>query len=276
MKKEATLDLAKKTAAREAKLFEKKISAETEVQQAQATLLEAQVECANARTRLLRLGFSEEEVSGLAHVTLDNRTGVLTIRAPQSGFIVARAVSVGENLEPAKEAFVVSDLSEVWVWADLRESDIPRIAERTKGSGTIAAEVRTLGSETMVYRGTLDVLAGAMDEQTRTLKARVVIPNPDGLLRPGMFVNLRLFVPGERSALGVPDIAVLTDEGRQFVFVHKEGDYWVRRPVVVGQVFGNRAEIKEGLVPGQRIIADGSFLLKSDVLRQKMGAGCAD
>ena len=89
-------------------------------------------------------------------------------------------------------------------------------------------------------------------------------------------MNIRVFLPGGGSVLAVPKVAVLSDEGRTFVFVHKEGDYWVRRPVTLGRRLGDMVEIRKGLSAGQTIIADGSFLLKSDVLRGKMGAGCAD
>ena len=81
---------------------------------------------------------------------------------------------------------------------------------------------------------------------------------------------------GTGDAVAIPKIAVLADAGRTFVFVHKEGDYWVRRPVSLGETLNDYVEIKDGLSIGQKIIADGSFLLKSDVLRKKMGAGCAD
>ena len=277
MKKEAVRDLAKKTAEREAKLFEKKISAEAEAQEAQARLAEAEVDLANARMRLLRLGFSSPEIASFEHKTSDNMAGLLAIRAPRSGIIIERNVNAGENVEPGKDLLLLSDLSEVWVWADLRENDIPALALKTNGgSGKIAAQVRAPGTGDMVYRGMLDILSGTMNEQTRTLKARIIIPNPEGLLRPGMFVNIKLLLSGEGSLLSVPKVAVLTDEGRPFVFVHKDGDYWVRRPVSLGKSFGDMVEIQEGLSPGQKILADGSFLLKSDVLRKKMGAGCAD
>lgn len=277
MKKEAVRDLAKKTAEREAKLFEKKISAEAEVQEAQARLAAAEVDLANARMRLLRLGFSSPEIVSFEHKTSDNITGLLSIRAPRSGIVIERNLNAGENVEPGKDLFLLSDLSEVWVWADLRENDIPALAQKiTGGGGKIAAEVRTPGSGDMVYRGMLDILSGTMNEQTRTLKARIIIPNPEGMLRPGMFVNIKLLLSGGESLLSVPKVAVLTDEGRPFVFVHKEGDFWVRRPVSLGKNFGDMVEIQGGLISGQKIIADGSFLLKSDVLRKKMGAGCAD
>jgi cobalt-zinc-cadmium efflux system membrane fusion protein len=177
-------------------------------------------------------------------------------------------------VEPGKELYLLSDLSEVWVFADVREGDLPLVAKRANGNGRIPAEVRASGGRT--HKGTMDLLPGTMNEQTRTVKARIVVPNPDGHLRPGMFVTIRLLLEGGGNVLAVPKAAVLADEGRPFVFVHKEGEYWVRRPVTPGRRVGEMVEIVSGLSPGQRIIADGSFLLKSDVLRGKMGAGCAD
>ena len=91
-----------------------------------------------------------------------------------------------------------------------------------------------------------------------------------------MFVTVRVMLPGGGDVMAVPTVSVLSDAGRSFVFVHKEGDYWIRRPVAAGVPFNDFVEIKDGLPSVQTIIADGSFLLKSDVLRAKMGAGCAD
>jgi cobalt-zinc-cadmium efflux system membrane fusion protein len=159
------------------------------------------------------------------------------------------------------------------VWANLKESDA--IALNPSGS-KIPAEVTAQGSGGKKYQSTLDVISGMMHEQTRTVRARITVSNSEGLLRPGMFVNVKLLLPGGEHVVAVPKVAVLADEGRTFVFVHKEADYWIRRPVTLGETFGNQVIIRNGLTSGQKIIADGSFLLKSDVLRKKMGAGCAD
>jgi cobalt-zinc-cadmium efflux system membrane fusion protein len=91
-----------------------------------------------------------------------------------------------------------------------------------------------------------------------------------------MFANVKLYLPGADEALAVPRDAVLEDEGRSFVFVHHRGDFYVRRPVTLGRTWGGWAEVKTGLGQGQDVVAEGAFLMKSDVLRSKMGAGCAD
>jgi cobalt-zinc-cadmium efflux system membrane fusion protein len=268
--KAAALELATKTAEREALLFEKKISAEMEVQEARARQTEARIELDSARSRLTRLGLapSDHPAAGSA---ADALSGKVAVRTSRAGMVLEGHANPGEYVEAGKELFVVSDLSEVWVWADLKDADVAAVIAAGKAAAAIVE-----GPGGLLVRGSVDVVSGTVSEQTRTARARIVVPNPGGALRPGMFVTVRIAGPAGGTAVAVPKVAVLADEGRTFVFVHRDGDYWVRRPVTLGRRSGDRVEIVAGLTPGQRIIADGSFLLKSDVLRSKMGAGCAD
>jgi cobalt-zinc-cadmium efflux system membrane fusion protein len=270
LKKAAALDLATKTAEREALLFEKKISAEMEVQEARARQAEARIELDGARSRLVRLGVPPEEhpapgSAGEAH------SGRVAVRAAKGGTVLEGHANPGEYVEAGKELFVVSDLAEVWVWADLKDADLAAVSAAGKSAVALVE-----GPGGVAARGRVDVVSGTVSEQTRTARARIVVPNPGGALRPGTFVTVRIAAGGGSEVVAVPKVAVLADEGRPFVFVHHEGDYWVRRPVTLGRRSEDQVEIVAGLAPGQRIIADGSFLLKSDVLRSKMGAGCAD
>lgn len=273
LKQLAILKLARKNAEREAALFAKKISAEVEVQEAKTKLAEAEIEVANTKAHLKTHGISQKEIEQLISGTVNNINGVFSIRSPQDGTVLERNINAGEQVEPGKELFLISDLSEVWVWANIKEEEILQV---TSHKENIVAEIQVPGLGSKKYRGIMDVVSGKINEQTRNARARISVVNPDGLLRPGMFVNLRLLLPGTQQTILVPQIAVLSDESRQFVFVHKEGDYWVRRPVTTGDTFNDQVAIIKGLAPGQKIIADGSFMLKSDVLRGKMGAGCAD
>ena len=115
-----------------------------------------------------------------------------------------------------------------------------------------------------------------MSASSRTVKVRVAVANPDRRLLAGMFAQVAVFLPGEERRLTAPRTAILRDEGRTFVFVRHEGDYYVRRPVRTGRTFAGFVEIRDGLAEGATVVANGAFLLKSDVLRSKMGAGCAD
>ena len=126
------------------------------------------------------------------------------------------------------------------------------------------------------FPGIVDLVSPAMDESSRTVKVRFEVKNSDGRLLSGMFAAVKVFLPGNDEALAVPRIAVQEDEGRSFVFIQHHDDYYARRPVLVGRAWAEWVEIKKGLEPAQTVVAEGAFLMKSDVLRSKMGAGCAD
>jgi cobalt-zinc-cadmium efflux system membrane fusion protein len=195
--------------------------------------------------------------------------GRVIVRASRAGTVIEGHANPGEHAEMGKDLLTLSDLDRVWILADLKESDMASVSDSAGGKAVVESQGRA-------FPATLDTIAGRMSEETRTAKARFSVVNTDGLLRPGMFVSVSLSLPTAGEILAVPKSAVLADAGRTFVFVHKEGDYWLRRPVTLGARFDNMVEIVSGLMANQRIITDGSFLLKSDVLRSKMGAGCAD
>jgi len=104
---------------------------------------------------------------------------------------------------------------------------------------------------------------------------RVVVPNSEGLLRAGMFARVHLH-EDEEPVLMIPAEAVLEDDGREFVFVPADPPYFVRRPVTTGRELDQWVEVTRGLSDGDLVVSRGAFALKSDVLRSKMGAGCAD
>ncbi|MCB5285941.1 MAG: efflux RND transporter periplasmic adaptor subunit, partial [Candidatus Cloacimonetes bacterium] len=225
---------------------------------------------AAARSLLQRLGLGTTAIEAIsARNGGEALNGVLVVRASREGIVIEGNAGSGEQVEAGKPLFTISDLETVWVLADVQEADLAVLAN-TSGK---AAKIETMGHS---FTGRLETVAGRMNETTRTVKARFSFANPGGLLKPGMFVTVRLQLPAQGESLVVPKVAVLADEGRTFVFIHKEGDYWIRRPVTLGARFEDKVEITAGLTAGQRIVTDGSFLLKSDVLRSKMGAGCAD
>jgi cobalt-zinc-cadmium efflux system membrane fusion protein len=170
---------------------------------------------------------------------------------------------------------LLADLATVWVWADIYEQDLPRLIE-ARVSGPIPAQMFVRAFPEEPFPGRIDYIGATMEERTRTVKVRATVENERRLLRPGMFCEIRMGITGLEEALAIPRSALFSDEGRDFVFTHWKGDYYVRRPVRRGRDFFERVEILEGLEPKETIVAEGAFLLKSDILREKMGAGCAD
>ncbi len=139
------------------------------------------------------------------------------------------------------------------------ESDLPFVKE-----GQPVTVRSTYGSE-RTFSGKVDRLLPRVEEQTRTVTARVVLKNPDGFLRPDMFVELRLTAQLADSAVLVPDIAVLRSGERNSVFVALDGGSFEPREVTLGvRSEGNFYEVRHGLSGGERVVTSGQFLLDSE------------
>jgi membrane fusion protein, heavy metal efflux system len=275
IKSSAALELARATAQREEDLFQKKICPEKDLLEARATLEQAVAADRASRERLLRLGLARDEVGAVARGSTGGEGGLMPVRAPFAGTVLERSLNLGALVEPGQQNLLLADTSRVWVMTNVYERELAAILDQ-QARGRVSAEVVVPAFVDRVFRGHVDAVGGTLDEATRTAKARVVVDNLDGVLRPGMFAQVRLLLDTGQKALAVPADAVLEDEGRAFVFVRHDADYFVRRPVSVGRAWGSWVEISRGLSGGETVVTCGAFLLKSDILRSKMGAGCAD
>jgi cobalt-zinc-cadmium efflux system membrane fusion protein len=258
-------------------LRERRILSEKEFLAARADLEQAEIRAQVARSKLLRLGLHEEDVAALA---AGGPLGRLVVRAPIAGRVLDLRAVPGAVVGPGESVLLVGDLRQLWLWASVYERDLAAVLAAVEGGGA-SAEVSVDAFPGRTFRGTVDVVGGAVSAQTRTVPLRIVLPNPDELLRPGMFATARLVAGAPAPTLAVPAEAVLTDEGRDFVFVRhgSEADgaaQFVRRPVVRGREDRGWVAVRGELGAGQEVVTAGAFLLKSDVLREKMGAGCAD
>ena len=257
------LTLARRNFERVAELRKENISSEKEFLQAKQELEAAEIRAAGARSKLNRLGTGGTE------------GGRIVLRAPLDGTVLVMHAVSGEVAKTSESLITVGDNTAVWVWADLYERDIGAV-KKGQAAQKLAASISVKAYPGEEFPGTVDLVSPAMDEASRTVKVRVQVKNDDGRLLAGMFATVKLFLPGTDETLAVPMAAVLEDEGRSFVFVHHQGEYYVRRPVVRGRTWASWVEIKKGLEPSQTVVVEGAFLMKSDVLRSKMGAGCAD
>jgi cobalt-zinc-cadmium efflux system membrane fusion protein len=275
LESEATLRLARKALDRQAALREEGISSEKEFLAARQEAESAGIRAQAAGDKLRRLGLPQAEVDGLGRAGPTAAQGRLVLRAPAAGTILDMHAVPGEAARPDQNVFTIGDLSQMWVLADVYEGQVRQVLTH-EHHGDMRASVTAKAFPGEAFPATVDFVAPSMDEKTRTLKVRIGVPNPKGRLRAGMFVNVELFLPSGPDALVVPRAALLSDEGRSFVFVRHHGEYWNRRPVETGRVSGDQVEIVKGLAGGETVATEGCFLLKSDVLRSKMGAGCAD
>jgi len=272
---QAALRLARSSFERQEQLRKEQISSEKEYLAARQDLEASQIRARSAEEKLVRFGVGAADIERLDRTGRSSGDGALLVRAPADGIVLEMHAVPGELVKPEESIVTVGDVSSVWVWADLHEDQLGRVLDAQR-TGKLRAEIGVKAFPDTSFPGAVDFVGPTMDERTRTVKVRVAAANPDAKLRAGMFASVRIFLPGEEETLAVPKAAVLSDEGRSFVFVHHHGDYWVRRPVEPGRKWLDWIEVRSGLSGAETLAADGSFLLKSDVLRSKMGAGCAD
>ncbi len=192
---------------------------------------------------------------------------LIPIRSPIDGVVIARNISVGQVVDTGFVAFDISNLSTIWVTAAVNQQDLSLIHPGA------AADVVTSGFPDQVFYGRVAMLGDTLALETRTVPVRVVVPNPGIKLRPGMFVSAHLAEPATRDAVFVPEDALQNINGMPVVFVTPDGETFQARTVNVGTRSMGKAEIVEGLRPGDRIVVNGAFMVKSEMLRGTMGDG---
>lgn len=181
----------------------------------------------------------------------------ITIYAPASGVITSRNSFASQRITPETELYAITDLSRVWVMADLFESDIPKIRV---GQTAMVKMPYAAGGE---FLARVDFLQPQVDSQTRTTKVRLEAANPSMNLRPDMFVDVEFAIGGARQ-LTVPVDAVLNAGSRQTVFIDLGNGYLEPRAVETGDQVGERIVITSGLKEGERIVTSANFLIDSE------------
>lgn len=269
--------LSEKMLARETKLSEQKVGSEQDVNSAQMVFEQHRADLKASEQTLHVLGLTEADLAAMREPVHGADAGRLPVRAPAAGTIIEKHAVAGEMAEPGKDLMLLSDLTTVWVWANVYSRDLaPLLAAEKRGA--VPVEIVVAAFPGRQFEGTLDYVGATMDERTRTVKVRATVKNPTMELRPGMFCEAFLALGNgqDKEVLAVPRTAVLSDEGKTFVFKQWKDDFFIRQEVRKGREFAGMAEILAGLQAGDIVASEGAFLLKSDVLREKMGAGCAD
>jgi cobalt-zinc-cadmium efflux system membrane fusion protein len=244
------LELARLTFQREQQLWQERISAEQDYQQARQVLQEAEIALANAR----------QKVAAVGPAGAGNR---YELRAPFDAVVVEKHMSVGEVVDASSNAFTLSDLSRVWATFAVAPRDLNRVV--TGRSVTVSAP--DLGAE---VEGTVNYVGSLLGEQNRAATVRATLANPNGAWRPGLFVNIAVSVERSTAAVVVPESALQTWEEQTVVFVRTEQGFEAR-PVTTGRRDAGQVELVAGLAAGTQVAAAGSFVLKSE-----LGKGSAE
>ncbi|TKB82774.1 MAG: efflux RND transporter periplasmic adaptor subunit [Nitrospira sp.] len=267
LKSRAKLHVAEQAYARAKFLLQEQVIGEAEAQRRQAELLSMQAESHEARDHLKLLGMSDDEFRRLDK-SRDIRSHV-PIVAPFAGRIIGRNLTRGEVVETTEKLFVVADLSEVWVRANIPEKDIPFV-HSIHASGGRQAEVRINAYPRETFKATITYVGDVLDPATRTMQLRLELPNPEGRLKPEMFATIRLFSESQPDRLAVPEAALQRDQNRTFVFVQRNVTEYEVREVHVGESNGTHSTILGGLTEGEPVVTHGAFILKSEFLKKQV------
>ncbi|MBI3827083.1 MAG: efflux RND transporter periplasmic adaptor subunit [Candidatus Rokubacteria bacterium] len=251
---EAALRLARE-------LLDVKAIAQKEIREAENDARKARAEQARAASRLGTLGVVEGQ---LAQVAARADTGTtMVVTAPRGGVVVERnalpgqVVAYGASDTPLN-LFVIADLTTMWVVADVYEPDVPRV----RTGQTMAVTLPCCPGERI--EGRVAHVADAVDKETRTVKVRGVVANPNRMLKAEMFVRVAI-ATGSARALVIPVSAVHRDGDTVYVLVERARENYERRSVRLGATAEGLVDVLDGLAPSDRVVSTGSVLLRKSV-----------
>jgi membrane fusion protein, copper/silver efflux system len=209
-----------------------------------------------ARRRLENLGMPEKAIAEI------ERTREISLSiswlAPQDGEILERAAVNGMRAAPGDLLFRIADHQVVWVLVDIAERDLDGIAIGQK------VDVRPRAFVNRVFSGEVGLIYPHLNAQTRTARIRIELANPDGLLRPDMYVDAEIDAGSPQPVLAVPESAVLDTGSRQAVFVDKGQGRFEPRDVKLGHRGGGYVEIRDGIAEGEPVVVSANFLIDAE------------
>ena len=258
----AELDEHHKHHRRTEQLVEIGAASREEFEMATTKLKTAEADLANLRQKLLLLGLSPQRVNGLN--VSSQVSSEVAIASPASGSVTTRSVNPGEVIEANKELMRVTDLSSVWVVGQVYEKDLGRVVV---GSGVSVTSDAYPGR---VFRGRVSYVDPRVDPATRTAQVRIELANPGQALKIGMYVNVAFATisGAEKTVPVVPVAAVQNINNQQIVFLAtNEPTTFILQSVRLGPESNGFNPVLEGLAVGDRIVTEGSFLLRAEWLR---------
>lgn len=189
----------------------------------------------------------------------------LEIKATIDGVIIDRKATTGELVDKAKEIYTISDPTQLWAIAEVKERDIAAV--KVGQDATFAA----LAYPEEKFHGKVVLIGNQVEAGSRTIEVRIAVDNADGRLKPGMFADVEIVTTILDNVLLIPDSALQTDGEEQIVFVALDGNKFEKRIVKLGLEQAGRVQILSGVKAGEKVVTEGSFILKSEMLKGQLG-----
>ena len=207
-----------------------------------------------SRDRLRLWGIGAEQIAALEKRGTPELA--LTFRSPINGTVLQKTAVQGQYVTEGTELYLLADLSSVWLVAQVYENELGRLQVGASAETTVSA----MPGET--FNGRIAFIEPVLDPATRTARVRIVLPNPRGALKPGMFANAVVRLQAARG-LVVPRSALIDTGTRRLVYVETSPNTFTAREVTTGPVTGDRVQILAGLNEGDRVVAQGNFFIDS-------------
>src|SRR3990170_5892913 len=263
----ATLRMAKKNYSREKTLYKQKISSTKHFLEAENSYEQARIELKALKEKLILMGQREGDIQDIAE---DQVSALFILSAPFDGTVIEKNVAIGELKDAFTPIVTISDLTNLWVWFDIYEKDIPIVFRGNK----VIISVASYPEEQ--FEGLVTYIGATVDEKTRTVKVRAEVDNRHEKLKPGMFAKVLLQVETRGDSIMLPEEAVQSDGQKDFVFVPLREGLFLRRDVNLGARVDGYVKVISGLNRNDKVVVKGGFLLKSEIMKEKFGEGCAD
>ncbi len=260
---QAKFDEAKKRFERAKQLLKINPERKNEIDRTQAQVRSIQAKAEAERQKLLVLGLSPNRINQIK--TSRKISSDLAITSPVSGTITERSVNNGEIIEANKELFKITNLGTIWVIAEVYEKDLAQI--RTGTGATVSSNA----FPGQVFRGQVTYIDPNLNESTRTAQVRIVLENPNGMLKIGQYVNVAFGALGtaERTAPVVPSDAVQAINNKSVVFlVTDQPNVFTVRQVSLGAEKDKSFTVLGGINVGDKVVTNGSFLLRAEWVKQ--------
>ena len=179
-----------------------------------------------------------------------------TVTAPRDGIVVEKTISPGQQVDSSQGSLVaIADLTEVWIVADIFETDVGTLTQGTKAKVTAGAVER---------EGTIDHVSGIVDPERHTVPVRVRLDNKDGALRPNAYTTVRFYDP-TTAKVALPSAAVMSDGAKSYVYVKQASGELKRKDISVGAVSEGKVPVLAGLEPSDQVVLRGAILLDNQI-----------
>lgn len=253
--------LAQRAAERAKQLLAADVIGSAELQRRETELSQTNAEVSALRDQLKVLGMNADEIAKLEKTRVVNSRSEIV--ASIDGTVLERKVTIGQVLQPAETAFVLADLSSVWLVADVPE----QVAGAIAVGKLVEAEVPALPGHTI--RGKLSFVSATVNPETRTVTTRIDLPNPHRRFKPAMLATVLLKDNAENARV-IPSSAIVREGNDELIFAQTAPGTFILRPVTLGaEVDGNRV-VTAGISPGEKIVLDGAFHLNNERKRMAL------